>query len=132
VADERVAWFRETIADWNTGSRGLDWDRIHPEFELHSKMMGGVVRGPEGLGRWFEEIDQQFDAWELRVEREDRLGPDQFLLMGKVRLRGRGSGLGMEQDIAWLLEFDGEQARMMKTYTNPDEALADAGLESEE
>jgi ketosteroid isomerase-like protein len=131
VADERVAWFRETVARWNAGSRDVDWDRIHPEFELHSKMMGGVRTGPDALRSWFEEIDQQFDAWELRVEREERLGPDRFLMMGKVRLRGRGSGLEMEQDIAWLLEFEGKQGRMMKTFTNPDEALAETGLEGE-
>jgi ketosteroid isomerase-like protein len=129
VADDRVAWFREVIAEWNRGNRELDWDRIAPSFELRSAMVGGVLRGPEGLRAYFSEIDGQFDAWELEVDDEHRLGSDSFLLVGSVRLRGRGSGLEMSQELAWRIGFEGEKAVEMTTFTDIERALAECGVE---
>jgi ketosteroid isomerase-like protein len=126
VADERVDWFRREFAEWNAGERDLDLDRIHPEFELHSRMMGSVVRGAEGLQTWIAEIDEQFDAWQIQVDEEIDLGQGRYLLIGTVRLRGKGSGLRMEQDLGWRLEFEGEKLRLMKTYTDPELARAEA------
>jgi hypothetical protein len=127
--DERVEWFKRTIADWNGGEREIEWDRIDPSFELHSAMVGGVLRGPEGLRAYFEEIDQQFGAWDVSIDRAIELGDDDFLVLGGVRLRGRGSGLEMDQELAWKLGFDGEQAVLMKTYTDVEQAHVEAGLQ---
>jgi ketosteroid isomerase-like protein len=132
VADERVVLFRKWVADWNEGRRDLDWNLIHPEFELHSVLMGHVMRGPDAIRAWWREIDQQFDAWRLSVTEERDLASDRFLLTGTVRLRGRGSGLEMDQDIAWLLGFEGERLVLMKTYTDLGEAFAEAGIDTED
>jgi len=128
MGDKRVGWFRDALADWNAGSRDADWDRLDPEFELESQMLGGVVRGEDGLRRWWTEIDQQFDAWEMQVTGEHDLGEDRFLVIGTLRMRGRESGLEMDMDIAWLLRFAGEKLRYLKPYTDVDQARAEAGL----
>lgn len=124
-----MEWFERTIADWNSGEREIEWDRIDPSFELHSAMVGGVLRGPEGLRRYFEEIDQQFGSWDVSVDRAIELGEGRFLVLGGVRLKGRGSGLEMDQELAWQLGFEGDQAVLMKTYTDMDLAHTDSGLE---
>jgi ketosteroid isomerase-like protein len=123
-----VAWFRETIAAWNDGTRDIEWERIDPDFELHSAMVG-ILRGPEGLRRYFDEIDQQFADWDLTIDRDHDLGGDRFLLVGSVRLRGRGSGLEMDQELAWQIGFDGQSAVLMRTYTDVERAFEEAGLD---
>jgi hypothetical protein len=127
--DERVEWFKRTIADWNSGEREIEWDRIDPSFELHSAMVGGVLRGPEGLRAYFEEIDQQFAGWDISLDREIPLDEERFLVLGSVRLRGRGSGLEMDQELAWQIGFDGPNAVLMRTYTDLARAYEDSGLE---
>jgi hypothetical protein len=132
VGDERVQWFRDFLADWNsgdTGEREGRWDRLHPEFELDSQIVGHVVRGEEGVRRWWAEIDEQFDAFELKAVEEREFGEGLFLVFGTLRLRGKESGLEMDQEIAWRLEFDGDKLRLLKPYTNPDLALKEAGLD---
>src|SRR5262249_12708498 len=132
VADERVAWFREEIAAFSMGDREPDWNRIHPDFELHSRMMLGAQKGPDALRAWIEEIDQQFDAWQLRAEREIELEPDRYLLLGGLRMRGRGSGLEMDMEAAWILEFEGERLRVLWPYTDHESAISEAGLAAED
>lgn len=127
--DERVEWFKRTIADWNSGEREIEWDRIDPSFELRSEMVGGVLRGPDGLRDYFEEVDQQFGAWDVSLDRAIELGEGRFLVLGGVRLRGRGSGLEMDRELAWQLGFDGENAVSMRTYTDLERAYTEAGLE---
>ncbi len=129
MSDERVDWLHEMFALWNSGVRELrEPDKVHPEFELHTKMLGGVVRGADGLQHWFDEIDQQFDAWQIEIADEHDLGEGRFLLVGSVRLRGRESGLEMDQELAWRAEFEGERIRLLKTYTDPEQALKEARL----
>lgn len=123
-----MAWFREMVAGWNDGTREIEWDRISPGFELHSAMVGNL-RGPDGLRRYFEEIDEQFADWNLEIDRDYDLGGDLFLLVGSVRLRGRGSGLEMDQELAWQIGFDGPDAVLMRTYTDLERAFEEAGLD---
>jgi hypothetical protein len=129
MADPRIEWFLEEIERWNAGDRKIESDRVHPDFELKSQMLGGVVRGPEGLRAWYAEIDQQFEAWQIQVAEILDLGEDRYLLTGTIRMRGKESGLEMEQEVGWLLEFDQEQLRLMKPYTDVSKGRAEAGLE---
>jgi ketosteroid isomerase-like protein len=129
VADPRIAWFLDEIERWNSGDREVESDRVHPDFELESQMLGGVVRGPEGLRAWYAEIDQQFEAWQIQIAEILDLGEDRFLLTGTIRMRGKESGLEMEQEVGWLLEFEHGQLRRMKPYTDVALGRAEAGLE---
>jgi len=91
-------------------------------------MLGGVVTGEEGVRRWWREIDQQFDAWQMQVTGEEDLGDGRFLVTGTLRMRGRESGLEMDMDIAWLVRFEGDLLRYMKPFTDPQTAREEAGL----
>jgi ketosteroid isomerase-like protein len=130
VEDERVAWFRDALARWNQGERELEtvFSRLDPDFELHSRMMGGVVHGADGLRAWWGEIDNQFDAWQLTVDSVEDLGSGGFLFLASVRLKGRKSGLEMDVPIGWVLDFRGEKLRRMRVFTNQDDARAAAAL----
>jgi hypothetical protein len=130
VEDERVVWFRDALAGWNQGERELEmvFSRLDPEFELHSRMMGGVVHGADGLRAWWAEIDNQFDAWQLTIESDEDLGGGRFLFLASVRLKGRKSGLEMDVPIGWVLDFRGDKLSRMRTFTNQEDARAAAGL----
>ena len=127
MADKRVEWFLGEIAAWNRGERDVPEDRLADDFELHSRILGEVGHGPEGLAAWFREVDQQFDAWKVRVNDEIGAGGDRFMIVGEVRLKGRGSGLELDQDVAWVLDFEGDALRQMRLYTDVDQARSEAG-----
>lgn len=84
-------------------------------------------RGPEGVRQW---LKSDAEAWhEIRVEADDLrdLG-DRVLAIGRIKGRGRGSGLELDSPAAWIFEFRGRRVCHMRGYLDPTEALEAAGL----
>ena len=85
-----------------------------------------VFRGPDALRRWFAAQD---DAWEgMAVETESwREGSDWVLMFGRLRARGRQSGVPLDVQAAGIYRFRDALITSIKVYTNRAEALADFG-----
>jgi ketosteroid isomerase-like protein len=129
MSQENVEVVRRAFDRWNSGDRGIRSDEVDPDLELHSRMLGGVVRGRDGLRSWFEEIDQQFEEWRLHIAEIREAHPDRLLVLGEIHLRGRESKMEFDQPMAWLMDFrDGKLVRM-KMFVDRAEALEAAGLE---
>ena len=129
MSRENVERVRRAFDRWNSGDRGIRPDEVDPDLELHSRMLGGVVRGRDGLQSWFEEIDQQFEEWRLHIAEIREAHPDRLLVLGEIHLRGRESKMEFDQPMAWLMDFrDGKLVRM-KMFVDRAEALEAAGLE---
>jgi ketosteroid isomerase-like protein len=121
---ENVDIVRRWFERWNAGERDTFDEEMHPEAEIVSVMLGGAHRGPDGLRRWFGEIEDQFDEWVVFTD-EIRSAGDRVAAIGKVRLRGRGSGVSFEAPVGWLFEIrDGKLARLQTFVEDPREALA--------
>ena len=120
---------RRAFERWNQGDREVRGEDVHPDVEVHSRMLGGVVRGTDGLKSWFREIDQQFDGWRLGLgEIREAADRDRLLVLGEIHLHGRGSDVEFDQPMAWLMDFrDGRLVRM-QMFTDRTEALKAAGL----
>jgi ketosteroid isomerase-like protein len=128
MSEEQIELVQRAFELWNQGDREVREDWIDPDLELHSKLLGGVLRGADGLRNWFLEIDQQFGEWQLKVDEIRQVEPDRLLVLGAIHLRGRGSEVEFDQPMAWLLDFrDGRVARM-QMFTERLEALQAAGL----
>jgi|SRR5918994_675055 ketosteroid isomerase-like protein len=102
-----------------------------PEAELYSAIVGGaegnVYRGHDGFRRWYADSFETFE--ELRNEwSEFRDLGDRVLAFGRVKARGRGSGVQLDSPMGWI--FTVRRGRLVKAegFLSRDEALEAAGL----
>jgi ketosteroid isomerase-like protein len=129
MSKENVELVKDVLSRWNAGERTFA-DEIHPDAEVLSRglMEGRLLRGPEGVRRWFREVDEQFDEWSLTVE-EWRDPGDYVVALGRIHMHGRGSGIAFDQPAGWLFEIrDGQLFRLDTFLDEPAQALEAAGL----
>jgi ketosteroid isomerase-like protein len=128
VSRENVDLIRTWFERWNAGERDTFDDEMHPDAEIVSSMLGGAYHGPGALHSWFGEIEDQFDEWVVIPEEFHEEG-ERVAVLGKVRLRGRGSGVSFEEQVGFLFEIrDGKLARLQTFVENPQEPLEAIGL----
>jgi ketosteroid isomerase-like protein len=104
-------------------------DLSNPDFEMdltERVLNPATYRGPEGLRQFLSEIDELWASMDIAVERVIERG-DELLAVLVVTLKGRGSGVEIENRIAqrWTLR-DG-QLMDMKLQLDAEAALADFG-----
>jgi ketosteroid isomerase-like protein len=104
---------------------------LDPKVEwipITAALEGRVYRGPEAVRQWWEELEADWEFFEVHPEDYRDLG-NRVLLLGHWRARGRASGIELENQAAsWLYEIrDGKIVRM-QTFTDRTEALAAARL----
>jgi ketosteroid isomerase-like protein len=70
------------------------------------------------------------DAFEIgRAEVNDVLGVgDVVVLVGRIRFRGKGSGVESETPTGWMLSFRNGKLLCFRAFRQPEQALAAVGL----
>ena len=131
MSQENVEMLWKLFDVWKAGPTDVPTDLIAPEIELVSplsSLRGRPYRGYDDARQWLKDVDEQFELWEYTFEEVREVG-DRVLALGHVHLKGRGSGLTLDQDGGWLLDFapDGRVSRM-QVFTDWDQALEAAGL----
>ena len=102
-----------------------------PEVEWHSFFAfaegEGIYRGHDGAQRYMSDLD---DAFEIgRAEVDDALGVgDVAVLVGRIRFRGKGSGVESETPTGWMLSFRNGKLLYFRTFREPEQALEAVGL----
>lgn len=101
-----------------------------PDFEWVTSMMaveGEVFLGREGIETYFARMR---DSWEefLAVADELRDLGDQVLWRGRVKARGRVSGVPVDAPLDVLYDFREGSISRMHSFLDRDEALRAAGL----
>jgi ketosteroid isomerase-like protein len=114
---QHIEILKSVFADWNSGSRAVPAS-THPDAVLHSTLTGADYTGHDGIRRWMAEIDEQFDFWELIPDEYRETSEDVVLVLGAVRMRGRASGVELEQPLAWVFRFEDEL--VVETWFFPD------------
>ena len=120
--DQGEELIRDIWRRWNEGERSPEAVEIDPGVEIHSALAKNVYSGTDGLRSWIDEIDEQFESWELGIDEIRKLGPDSYIVHGSIHARGRTSGLDLDQPASWLVDlregqlfrlrnFIGQQAR---------------------
>ena len=85
-------------------------------------MEEGVYRGHDGIRQYVNDLD---DAWEvLRADVDDGLAIGAtVLLVGRIRYRGRGSGVETENTAGWAIKFREGKLISMRAFRDPERAI---------
>jgi ketosteroid isomerase-like protein len=98
-----------------------------PDFELDLTdrvLNPATYRGEEGVRQFFAEVDELWESMDMKVERLEERG-DEALALLEVDIKGRGSGLLLQDRIAQLWTArDGKLVRM-QVRADPAAALAE-------
>ncbi len=98
---------------WNEGDRAWDPSIVDPELEIRSMLTGRTYRGRAEVEQWMAEIDEQFEQWKLLIDELKEVAPDRFLVTGKLEVRGRQSGVDLDQPLTWLVVLRADRMLMM-------------------
>jgi ketosteroid isomerase-like protein len=122
---------RSIYSDWERGDfHRSDW--ADPEIELvrpEAIAEGTLVGRDTSSDGWREWLS----AWEdFHAEADEYLAVDEerVLVFGRMRGRGRSSGVPTDTEIVNLFEIHGGKVVRLVLYSNRSRALADLGLEA--
>jgi ketosteroid isomerase-like protein len=106
MSQENIELVKDAFSRWNAGERTFA-DQIHPEVEILSRglMEGRLLRGREGVRRWFREVDEQFDEWTLTMEEWRDVG-DYVVALGRAHMHGRRAGSNSTNQLAGCLRSE--------------------------
>ena len=116
---------REAFEGWNEGVREVRVDWVHPDCELVTRFgsfRGQPYRGYAGVAEWIRDINENFEDWRLEADDFHEEG-GRVAVLGRVHLRGRGSGVAFPQEMGWLFDFRDGRIVRMETFTDSKEAL---------
>jgi ketosteroid isomerase-like protein len=125
---ERVEIVRAMYEAYARGDAETAFSMIHPDALIDFSVRGDVSagRGPETLAAVTAGWLDTWDDYHERLDEIRDLG-DQVLLVVTQTGRGKGSGIEVTNQWAWLITVEDDLLTSMITYAGPEEALAAAG-----
>jgi uncharacterized protein len=128
---DRVEVLRGGFEAWNRGDIAAWLEPFHDEAEWHPAFAGAIegksFHGSVELRRFAEEY---FETWdEFRFEpREFREVGDHILVLAHMHVRGAGSGVTLDQEVAFVVRFHEGKVAYGKGYLQPGEGIKAAEL----
>jgi ketosteroid isomerase-like protein len=86
---------------------------------------GGVYRGHEGMQQYLSDLDDAWEVWEPEIDQSIPIG-ELVLSLGRIRYRGRGSGIETESAAGWLTKVQQGRVIYMRVVQDPEQVLEDA------
>jgi ketosteroid isomerase-like protein len=132
MSDAKLELARASFRAWS--DRDAEWfvENTTPEFEFVGAVMttvegeAGTVRGGEkGIRQYFTILDEPWESF-LVDEMEYREIDDQVVCVGRLRAKGRGSGVEFDQPIAMVLWFRGDKLARAQSFLDVDQGLSAA------
>jgi ketosteroid isomerase-like protein len=110
---------------------GLFAELATPDFEwfpaLTRAFEGGGYRGREGVEKFAADTRENWEELQIIAEEFRDLG-DRVLSLGRMKGRGKGSGVPVDQPFASVLDFRGDRIWRSRVYLDRAEGLRAAGL----
>lgn len=100
---------------------------VSDDFEINSAITNQTYQGPDAVRRVFEDLLAAFGEHQMVIEETIATG-DQVVVMFRLEVSGRGSGLPLSQSVAQVWSFQDGLAIRCRSYLDRREALASAGL----
>ena len=104
---------------------------VTPDFEWYPGIVraldGGGYRRREGVEQFAADTRENWEELQIIAEEFRDLG-DQVLVLGRMKGRGKRSGVPVDQPFATVLEFRGGRIWRFRGYLDRAEGLGAAGL----
>jgi ketosteroid isomerase-like protein len=133
MSRENLELFERGVAAYNERDVEALLDVLDPEVEWTpavQQMFGAeptVYRGHQEVREMLRELGETLS--EIHVEFSDVRDPgDRVVAIGRIRTRGKASGVVTESPLGYVAEFKNGKATRLHTYLEPGEALKAAGL----
>jgi hypothetical protein len=99
------------------------------DIALHTPIaaLDGVHEGPDGIRRFFAQIEDAGPDFRIETERLELVG-DRVLALASVHASGRSSGVEMTLETGNVYEFEGDRIRRVRIYAERADALREVGL----
>jgi ketosteroid isomerase-like protein len=133
VSAANVAAFERGVDALNRRDTEALLEVVDPEVEWHpaiqSRLAGDAIafRGHDGVREMMRDFYETFGEIRFETSEVHEIA-DRVLGIGRLRVRGVGSGAETESPIAYLVEFRGGRVIRVRTYLDPDQARRAAGV----
>ena len=138
MSQENVETFQRAVDAYNGGDFDAVLEAFDPDVEWHpalAVLLGGertVFRGHQGVRESIQEEDEALATYQFEVSEIRDLGR-RVLAIGRIRARGKASGVEIDSFFCALTESKGTKgkdtrATLLRTYLDLKEALEAAGL----
>jgi ketosteroid isomerase-like protein len=121
------------VEAFNRGDVEAVLAELHPEIEFIPRRapITGAYHGHSGVRQFFADNQESFDVFQVENEETYDLG-DRVLGIGKLRIRGKGSGVDVTAVTGVILTFSEGKVIRFEDFGERAKALAAAGLAVEE
>jgi ketosteroid isomerase-like protein len=130
MSQENVEIARRMSEYFNRGDREAFRRLIAPDAEiipLRAALEGTVYRGPSSASDFWADTDESWETLGFDPDEIRDLG-DRVLLTGRLRGKGRQTGVEVDSRIGLIVSFDRGKVTRFRTYASVAEALEAAGL----
>ena len=106
----------------------LAFEQLGPEPEWTPPYLEKPLRGREA---WLESIEDWFDAadyWRIHIDEATSLGEGIVLIASRNQIRGKGSGVDVEQRIFTVVTLEQGKIATIRDFPERELALAAAGV----
>jgi ketosteroid isomerase-like protein len=136
MSNENLELARRSLEAWE--QRDAEWfiDNTTPDFEFVPAVITGVagqgsVVQAEGIRQFFVELDEPWESF-VTDEVDYREIDEQVVCVGRLRAKGRGSGLELDQPVAMVLWFREGKIARARSFLDLAAATEAAGQERTE
>jgi ketosteroid isomerase-like protein len=134
MSDANVDLARRSFEAWS--QRDGEWfvGNCTPDFEFVPAVItgvegqGGAVRGAEQIRQFFAELDDPWESFVTDIAEYREVG-EQLICVGRLRAKGRGSGVELDQPIAMVLWFRDDKIARAHSFLDVAAAIEAAGQE---
>ena len=101
----------------------------HPDAEAETlrSAVQGTFHGPEGAREFVRDNQESFEIFEPRYDEVEEMPDGRVIAIGRLHIRGRGSGAETEVPIAAVVEFRDGLMYRYRDYGDADAARAAVG-----
>ena len=130
MSQENVAVVEEVIKAVARQDAARLVELTDPAVEWHSflaQVGEGVYRGHDGIRRYVSDLSEVLDV--LRTEVDGVLvAGDVVVVVGRLRFRGKGSGVETEAPAGYVARLSGGRVAYMRAFREPEQALLAVGV----
>jgi ketosteroid isomerase-like protein len=134
MSQENVEVLRQGIRALNARDRAAlaqimredaEW---RPALTAGGHLEGAVYRGVDGIARYFDDLDAEFDNTDVEVETLEPIDGDRVFFSGRVHAQGKASGINLDVPIWAVWELRERKIQRGIAFLNEADALEAAGL----